>query len=129
MEVNVAQVFNFLPVPTDIHFGCGVVRSLPERIKAVGGTKVFLVTDPGVRAAGILDEVTRVLQDAAVEFAICDRVKPDSGSTLIDETVVELKHSGCDAVAGIGGGSSLDTAKAVAALATNPGSCCAFGSL
>ena len=129
MNVNVAQSFNFFPVPTDIHFGCGIVRSLPERIRAAGGTKAFLVTDPGVRAAGILDEVTRPLEGAAMDFVVCDRVKPDSGSALIDETVAELKRSECDAVIGIGGGSSLDTAKAVAALATNPGPALSYAGL
>jgi alcohol dehydrogenase len=57
-----------------------------------------------------------------MEFTLCDKVKPDSGSSLIDETASELKRSGSDVVVGIGGGSSLDTSKAVAALATNPGS-------
>jgi alcohol dehydrogenase class IV len=129
MTVNVAQSFNFFPVPTDIHFGCGSIRSLPERLRAVGGTKAFLITDPGVRAAGILDEVTRPLNGAGIDFVICDRVKPDSGSVLIDETVAELKRSECDAVIGIGGGSSLDTAKAVAALATNPGPALSYAGL
>jgi alcohol dehydrogenase class IV len=122
MNINVAQSFNFLPVPTDIHFGCGMLGTLADRIKSLGGTKAFVVTDPGVRAAGLLDKVTRILQGGSIEFTVCDRVKPDSGSGLIDETAAELKSSQCDVVVGIGGGSSLDTAKAVAALATNPGS-------
>ena len=122
MNVNVAQTFNFLPVPTDIHFGYGLLRDLPERIRSAGGSKPFLVTDPGVCAAGILDEVAGILRKADMEFALCDRVKPDSGSGLIDGVAAEFRKSGGDAVVGIGGGSSLDTAKAVAALATNPGS-------
>jgi alcohol dehydrogenase len=126
VNVDVAQSFNFLPVPTDIHFGCGMLRSLPERIKSLGGAKALVVTDPGVRAAGILDRVTKVLRDASCDFTVFDGVKADSGSTLIDETVAELKRSACDAVVGVGGGSSLDTAKAVAALATNPGSALAY---
>jgi alcohol dehydrogenase class IV len=126
MNVDVAQSFNFLPVPTDIHFGCGMLRSLPERLKSFGATRTLVVTDPGVRAAGILDRVTRVLQDATCKFTVWDRVKPDSGSTLIDETVAELQRHACDAVVGVGGGSSLDTAKAVAALATNPGPALAY---
>jgi alcohol dehydrogenase len=121
MNIDSGQAFNFFPVPTDIHFGCGVLRTLPERIRSAGGTRAFVVTDPGLRAAGILDEVTSLLQDAAIEFDVCDRVKPDSGAVLIDETTAELKQRGSDVVIGIGGGSSLDTAKAVAALATNPG--------
>jgi alcohol dehydrogenase len=122
MRVNTAQTFNFLPVPTDIHFGCGTLKSLPERIRALGASKAFLVTDPGVREAGILAKAEDCLRAASMAFAVCDRVKPDSGSALIDETAGELRKSGCDVVVGIGGGSSLDTAKAVAALATNPGS-------
>ena len=122
MRVNSGQTFNFLPIPTDIHFGCGTVKALPERIRALGASKAFLVTDPGVREAGILARAERHLQAASIEYAVCDRVKPDSGSVLIDETTAELKKSGCDVVVGIGGGSSLDTAKAVAALAANPGS-------
>jgi alcohol dehydrogenase len=122
MNLNVSQCFNFLPMPTDIHFGCGILRTLPDRIKSTGATNAFLVTDAGVRAAGILDRVAATLRDAGVDFTVCDRVKPDSGSSLIDETVAELKSSRSDVVVGIGGGSSLDTAKAVAALATNAGS-------
>ncbi len=122
MDVNISQTFNFFPVPTDIHFGLGILRTLPERIRALGGSRPLLVTDPGVRAAGVLDEVTRVLEQAGIDCAVCDRVKPDSGSALIDETVVEAKSGAADLVIGLGGGSSLDTAKAVAALLTNPGS-------
>jgi alcohol dehydrogenase len=122
MNLNVAQSFNFFPVPTDIHFGCGIVRTLPERIRAAGGTRAFVVTDPGIRAAGLLEAILHMLHEAGIDPVACDRVKPDSGSVLVDETAAELKRSGCDVVVGIGGGSSLDTAKAVAALATNPGS-------
>jgi alcohol dehydrogenase class IV len=123
MTVNFGSSFNFFPVPTDIHFGFGMLRTLPARVKALGGTHVFLVTDPGLRVAGILDQVLSILRAESVAVTVCDQVKPDSGSELIDRTTKELKASGAETVVGIGGGSSLDTAKAVAALATNPGSC------
>ena len=129
MNMNASQSFNFLPIPTDIHFGCGILRTLPERIKSLGAKNAFLVTDPGVCAAGIMDRVSAILREASVDFTVCDRVKPDSGSRLIDETTVELKSSGADVVVGIGGGSSLDTAKAVAALATNAGSALDYAGL
>ncbi|MEK7403472.1 MAG: iron-containing alcohol dehydrogenase [Acidobacteriota bacterium] len=122
MSLNAAQSFNFLPAPTDIHFGYGVVRTLPDRIKSLGGGRAFLVTDAGIRAAGIVDEVTRILQAAAIDYEVYDRVTADSGSGLITEASEELKRSDAGVVIGLGGGSSLDTAKAVAALATNPGS-------
>jgi alcohol dehydrogenase class IV len=122
MRLDTGQSFNFLPIPTDIHFGCGQVRTLPDRLKALRARHVFVVTDPGVKAAGLADRVTQPLAQAGLACTLYDRVTADSGSDLIVEARDALKASDADVVVGIGGGSSLDTAKAVAALATNPGS-------
>jgi len=122
MNIDVGQTFNFLPIPTDVHFGFGTSRSLPNHVRSFGARKVFVVTDPGVRCSGIVDRVTGVLRQEAIDFEIYDQVTADSGSRLICEAVDTLKAAGADLVVGVGGGSALDTAKAVAALATNPGS-------
>ena len=122
MNVDVGQVFNFFPVPTDIHFGCGALASLAERVAAVNGRQALVVTDPGVRAAGILDRVTGRLEAAGIPFTVFDRVTPDSSSDLIESGVQAAKAAAADVVLGVGGGSALDTAKAIAALVTNPGS-------
>jgi alcohol dehydrogenase class IV len=122
MNADAGQTFNFLPIPTDVHFGYGSAGTLPDRLRALGARSVFLVTDPGVRACGIVDRLTPLLDQAAIGFTIYDQVTADSGSTLISEAADLLKASGAGAVVGVGGGSALDTAKAVAALATNPGS-------
>ncbi len=122
MTPSVNQTFNFFPVPTDVHFGCGVVKTLPDRIKGFGSNHAFIVTDPGLKAAGLLAMIEQLLRDAGLACTIFDRVKADSGSRLIDACTATLKSSGAGVVVGIGGGSSLDTAKAAAALATNPGS-------
>jgi alcohol dehydrogenase len=123
MNLNSEQTFNFFPIPTDIQFGHGVLQTLPSRVNSFGARKAFLVTDSGLRAAGILDKVVSLLKTNEIQIEVYDRVKPDSGSQLIDAAAAELKQSGAGVVIGMGGGSSLDTAKAVAALATNPGSC------
>jgi len=123
MNIDAGQTFNFFPVPTDIHFGFGIRHSLSERMAALDARHAFVVTDPGIKASGILDEIVGFVTKGGGAVTICDRVKPDSSSTLIDEAVRELKSSGADVVVGIGGGSSLDTAKAIALLATNAGSC------
>jgi alcohol dehydrogenase len=122
MNINASQTFNFLPLPTDVHFGCGLVASLAERVRAVGGRHVLLVTDPGIRAAGLLERATGPLEGAGIAFTVYDRVTADSSSSVISLGVDALKAAGADVVVGIGGGSALDTAKAIAALATNPGS-------
>ncbi len=122
MNLDAGQGFNFLPIPTDVHFGFGSSRSLPTHVRSLSARKVFVVTDPGVRGSGIVDTLTTVLDQAALEFSVYDQVTADSGSTLICEAVEKLRADGADLVVGVGGGSALDTAKAVAALATNPGS-------
>lgn len=122
INLDAGQRFNFLPIPTDVHFGYGVLHSLSERVAALGCSKAFVVTDPGVREAGIIDQVTDILTRSAVTHTVYDRVTADSGSGLIQTAVDEVKRDSVDIVIGVGGGSSLDTAKAVAALATNPGS-------
>jgi alcohol dehydrogenase len=122
MSMNSGQTFNFFGAPTDVHFGYGVVKTLPDRVKSLGAARVFVVTDPGIRATGSLEVVEHLLRAAGIGSVMFDRVKADSGSRLTDEAAAELKASGAGAVVGIGGGSSLDTAKASAALARNPGS-------
>ena len=123
MTIDAGQAFNFFPVPTDIHFGFGIRHSLSEKMAALDAKHAFVVTDPGIKASGILDEIVGIVTKGGGAVTICDRVKPDSSSRLIDEAVRELRSSGADVVVGIGGGSSLDTAKAIALLATNAGSC------
>ncbi len=114
--------FRFLPLPTEIHFGCGLVAALPDRLRALGCRRAFLVTDQGMRAAGAVERIERLLSSAGIGFAVYDSVTADSGTGLIAEAVARLKDAGADVVIGLGGGSSLDTAKAVAAMTTNPGS-------
>jgi alcohol dehydrogenase class IV len=115
------QMFNFYPVPTDIHFGYGTLAKLPERIHSLSAQRVFVVTDSGIRAAGILQSVLYLLGTAGIGCDVYDAVKQDSGSTLIAEAAEQARRCKAEAVIGIGGGSSLDTAKAVATLLTNPG--------
>ena len=115
-----SQSFNFFPVPTDIHFGCGAVRKLPELLRPLGASRPLIVSDPGV--PDLTARIAGILSSAGMDAVVWDRVKPDSGSTLIEEGRAELAANLCDSVVGLGGGSSLDTAKAIAAMATNPGS-------
>ena len=122
MRLNSSQTFNFFPVPTDIHFGCGVLSTLPDRLKSLGSRRPFLVTDPGVRATGVVERISALLSPVGLDLSVFDGVRPDSGSDLITAAASQAREYGADAVVGIGGGSSLDTAKAVAAMATNSGS-------
>jgi alcohol dehydrogenase len=119
--MSIDSSFRFLPIPTEIQFGCGTLSKLPERIRGLGCKKAFVVTDPGMRAAGAIARVEALLSAAGIGFAVYDSVTPDSGSGLIGEAAARLKETGADVVVGLGGGSALDSSKAVAAMATNPG--------
>ena len=85
IRCNTSQSFNFLPIPTDIHFGFGVLRSLPDRLSSLGAGRLFLVTDTGIRSAGVLKKILDVLSEAGIGCEVYDGVKPDSGSGLIAE--------------------------------------------
>ncbi len=107
--------------PTDIHFGCGIVGRLPEIIADLGGSRPLLVMDPGLIRAGLDDRITSVLDQAAIPYVLFDHVDPEPGLRLADEGAARAKEAGCDCVIGVGGGSAMDVAKAVAILCTNGG--------
>lgn len=119
-DINQSQVFNFPATGTEILFGFGVLEQLPEKVRELGGSRVLVVTDPGLRASGVVDRVTATLINAGVPVVVFDEVPQDSSSTVVERAVALLKAEACDVVVGVGGGSSMDTAKAVALGATNP---------
>ncbi|HOU14666.1 MAG TPA: iron-containing alcohol dehydrogenase [Anaerolineae bacterium] len=119
-NINHNQVFNFPAINTEVLFGFGVLAQLPEKVAELGGKRVLIVTDKGVQAAGIVDQVVKVLTEAWIPAVVFDEVPQDSGSRTVERAVDVLRAEGCDLVVGVGGGSSLDAAKAVAFGATNP---------
>ncbi|MCF6289415.1 MAG: iron-containing alcohol dehydrogenase [Desulfobacterales bacterium] len=107
--------------PTRIRFGAGVINDLADLVAETGGSKVFLVIDPGLKAAGLLDRVTAPLTRAGVPVTIFDQVEPEPGLRLADAGTDLAKKAGADCVVGVGGGSALDIAKAISILLTNHG--------
>ena len=88
---NPEQTFNFFPIPTDIHFGYGVLAKLPECVRSLGAQRVFLITDPGIQAAGILQTVLDLLAGAQIGCEVYEGVKQDSGTKLISEAAERLR--------------------------------------
>jgi alcohol dehydrogenase class IV len=107
-----------LPTP-DCLIGSGVIKQIPGALRDLGARKVMVVTDPGVVKAGIYATVQEVLDANGVKIALHDRVQPDPSTTFVDSVAEEARQAEADAVIGLGGGSSLDTAKMAAALAVN----------
>jgi alcohol dehydrogenase len=107
--------------PTQIQFGVNAVANLSEIVKQLGGTKVFLVADPGLQQAGILKKITSSLDDTATPYFLYDQVQPEPGLQLADKGVELARKENADCVVGVGGGSALDIAKAISILLTNNG--------
>lgn len=101
-------------------FGPGAVTKLPEKVKALGGTKVLCIYDKGVQMSGIADKVLALLSDAGIPVVIYDQVLPDAPVETVNEAGALAQKEKIDLVIGVGGGSTLDTAKAVTVLVQNP---------
>jgi alcohol dehydrogenase class IV len=104
---------------TEIHFGAGVLADLKEVCHRLDITKPLIVTDRGVEAAGIIDRVKSAL--ASASFAVFNDTPPNPSETAVRAGVASLKDAGCDGVIAVGGGSSIDLAKAVAVSARHEG--------
>lgn len=108
-------------LPTELSTGRGVFANL-GRQAARFGRRAFLVSGVGAaRRTGLLDRATRLLADAGVTAVPFSRVSGEPDLVLVEEGVALARQEGCDVVVGLGGGSAIDAAKAVAGAATLPG--------
>lgn len=101
-----------------VHFGPGAARELGPALEELGGQRVVLVTDAGVRGAGLVE---RALEGVTAEVTVYDGVQPEPPYRLAEECADLIRERDAQVVVGLGGGSSLDTAKMAAALIANPG--------
>ncbi len=115
-----------------IRFGVGAIEALPELVASVGnagGRHAFIVTDPGVAAAGVIDRVRGVLEAAGIDVAVFADVEPNPGADSILRGSAALARFGISqtAIVPVGGGSSMDSAKAISLHAVNGGDVLALG--
>ena len=102
------------------YFGPGARKELPEVVKRLGKSKALIVTDAGLVKFGVAKMVTDVLDKAAIPYEIFSDVKPNLTVTNVKNGIEAYKKSGADFIIAIGGGSSIDTAKAVGIVINNP---------
>ena len=107
--------------PSFVTYGFGVASLAGEEAQALGLKRVVLVTDRGVRGAGLIDGVMVSLEKAGVAVDVYDGVGTNPETTMVEEALALLKNTGATGVVAVGGGSPMDTAKGVAFLATNGG--------
>src|SRR5207245_10630237 len=107
--------------PTRLVQRLGAIRELGTEAGLLGIRRPLLVTDPGVKAAGLLDTALEVLRGADCEPVVFDRVRANPGVELVDAGAAEYRSQGCDGLVAIGGGSSMDTAKGIGVVAAHGG--------
>ena len=107
--------------PTRIVFGVNEIKQLSDLVRELGGSRVFLVADPGLQQAGIISRISAILDKAKIPFTLYDKVTPEPGLKLADQGLKLAKKNKADCVVGVGGGSALDIAKAISILLTNGG--------
>ncbi len=110
------SIFTFQTVPV-VHFGEGCLFELGAQILALRASKPLIVTDKGIVDAGLIVPVVQALADAGLTVQVFDDVVADPPEAIVQRSIDMAKGTGVDIVIGLGGGSSLDTAKVVAALA------------
>ena len=108
------------PLP-DMMFGAGVAENMGERIRRLKIKKALLTTDPVMSSMGRADEVRKILEASGISTVIFSEVEPDPPVELIERAGKIYLENGCDGILGLGGGSSMDTAKTVGLRVTHGG--------
>ncbi len=108
-------------IPTRIIFGAGKLKQLAT--EKLPGKKAFIVISSGksMKANGYLDRTIGYLKENGVESVVFDKILPNPILDHVTEAAQLVKDNGCDFILGLGGGSSIDSAKSIAVMATNPG--------
>ncbi|MBI3876101.1 MAG: iron-containing alcohol dehydrogenase [Verrucomicrobia bacterium] len=117
---NPAALFDFVP-RTRLVFGANTVERVGELAAELGGKRVLLVTDPGIVKAGHAARVQESLARAGLRVSLFDRAKENPTTKCVDECVAVAAAEKVDLLVGLGGGSSMDTAKGCNFIFTNGG--------
>ncbi|MFL9876817.1 iron-containing alcohol dehydrogenase [Herbaspirillum rhizosphaerae] len=110
---------------TQVQFDYGALALLQQECDRIGIRKPLIVTDMGIRNAGILDKVVAQLKDGA-QVAVFDQTPPNPNENAVRAAVKMFRDGACDGIIAVGGGSSIDLAKGVAVCGTHEGTLKSF---
>lgn len=102
------------------YHGAGAINDIAPEVKGRGFKKCFVCSDPDLIKFGVTKKVTDVLDGASIPYEIYSEIKPNPTVENVKSGVAAFKASGADCIIAIGGGSSMDTAKAIGIIIKNP---------
>ena len=102
------------------YHGAGAIKEIANEVKVRGFAKAFVCSDPDLIKFGVTKKVTDVLDEAGLAYEIYSNIKPNPTIENVQTGVAAFKASGADYLIAIGGGSSMDTAKAIGIIINNP---------
>lgn len=108
-------------VPSRNLFGSGAAAQTGRQLHNYDADRVLVVTDKGVRDAGVLDPVLESIEEAGGSYEVFDETVPDPTETVVEAAADAFTSFDAEMIVGVGGGSSIDTAKAASILTTNEG--------
>lgn len=111
---------NRIVLNTVSYHGKGAVEEIPGIAEREGFTKVFVCSDPDIIKFGVTAKVTDLLDKAKISYSVYSEIKPNPTIQNVKDGVAAFKAAGADSIIAIGGGSSMDTAKAIGIIIANP---------
>jgi alcohol dehydrogenase class IV len=108
-------------VPSVLIFGSGASEQIGEESRKLGGKKGLIITDEVLLKLGIVDGIKQSLNQAKIQFAVYSGVFTEPTVDFVQAGLKSFKEGGCDFLLAVGGGSAIDTAKAISVMATNGG--------
>ncbi|MBQ4570308.1 MAG: lactaldehyde reductase [Bacilli bacterium] len=102
------------------YHGSGAINAIADEMKARGFKKAFVASDPDLIKFGVTKKVLDVLENANLEYVLFSDIKPNPTIENVQAGVEAYKQSGAEVIVAVGGGSSIDTAKAIGIIITNP---------
>ncbi len=114
------MAYNRFVLNATSYHGKGAIQAIPEIIKAKGFRKAFVASDPGLVQFGVTAKVTDLLTAHGIDFEVYSNIKPNPTIENVQAGVEAYKKSGADFMISIGGGSSMDTGKAIGIIVNNP---------
>ncbi len=108
-------------IPNVSLIGAGAAKTIPQRIQYLNAKKPLIVTDKGIVATGILKQITDILDEAGMAYAVFDETIPNPTDKNVHDGVDAYNKGGCDSLISLGGGSSHDCGKGIGLVVSNGG--------